>query len=226
MFGDREVNAVKRQFDKVSKGRWRFHCLTDRPSQDWHIPLVCNLPGWWSILESFRTTGPAILTGLDTLLVGDLEPLFDIAESCPEDTLYGIRDFYRPDRWASGVTIWNGDWSGLLGAFRPEHMKQFRGNQDYTEHAVKHMPTEIGKHGKLAYLQDSVSGIISYKRDIRDRKPRRTSLPEGTRICCFHGKPRPWDAIREEPWIADYLTPAPPADETCGLSTRAAGASS
>lgn len=68
VFGDREVNAVKRQFDKLSKGRFRFHCLTDRPSQDWHIPLVCNLPGWWSILESFRTTGPAILTGLDTLL--------------------------------------------------------------------------------------------------------------------------------------------------------------
>lgn len=146
-------------------------------------------------MESFRFKGPHILTGLDSIIMGDITPLMRIAESCPEDTLYGIRDFYQPSEWASGITIWRGNWRKLDDICCNQQMKKFRGNQEFTRHAVK---SGMIFNRKLAFLQDEVGGIVSYKRDVRDAglsKP-----PNGTMVCCFHGKPRPWELQLE--WLA------------------------
>lgn len=51
-----QAAALKRQFERQAGGDWDFVCLTDRPSEDWHLPLRTDWPGWWSILESFRLT--------------------------------------------------------------------------------------------------------------------------------------------------------------------------
>lgn len=62
-----QAASVKRQFERQVGADWDFVCLTDRPTEDWHLPLRTDWPGWWAILESFRLTGqPHVLTGLDT----------------------------------------------------------------------------------------------------------------------------------------------------------------
>ncbi len=220
-FNLKQAAAVKQQFDRLPHKDWRFLCLTDTPTEDWHIPLITNNPGWWAIMESFRFHGPHILTGLDTVLMSDIEPLLTMAENCPADVLYGIRDFYRPERWASGVTMWNGDWTPLFDKCDEKQRQQYRGNQDFTEAAVLNGMIQ-GR--TLRFVQDELDGIISYKRDIRDAKPRLRQPPQGTRICCFHGQPRPWAVREKEPWLADFIPkpePLPifrlPSDATCVL---------
>lgn len=191
---------MRRQFEQRASKEWDFICLTDRPSEDWHLPLRTNWPGWWGILESFRLTcQPHVLTGLDTLLYGDVRPILRLAEDCPPSVLYGIRDLGKPARWASGVTVWNGDWSFLAERFDPvAHPRLFRGNQEYTAWAVGREP---GRH--LCYLPDKVDGIVSYKYHLRGRH---TKPPAGTRIVCFHGKPRPWNVKADEAaWVVEFL---------------------
>ena len=47
----------------------------------------------------------------------------------------------------------------------------------------------------LARLQDRYDGIVSYKADKCDKAP-----PEGARIVCFHGQPKPHNC--GAPWVA------------------------
>lgn len=195
-----QAASVKRQFERQAGADWDFVCLTDRPSEDWHLPLRTDWPGWWSVLEAFRLTGqPHVACDLDTLLYNDVRPLLRLAESCPPSVLYGLRDLGKPAQWASGVMVWNGDWSFIADRFDPAvHPRRFRGNQDYTAWAVKQEP---GRH--LGYLQDKVSGIVSYKYHLRGKH---AQPPAGTRIVCFHGKPRPWNVEpKEAPWVGEYL---------------------
>jgi len=56
-FNLKQATSVKRQFERQAGGDWDFVCLTDRPSEDWHLPLRTDWPGWWAILESFFRTG-------------------------------------------------------------------------------------------------------------------------------------------------------------------------
>ncbi len=195
-----QAASVKRQFERQAGSDWDFVCLTDRPSEDWHLPLRTDWPGWWSVLEAFRLTGqPHVACDLDTLLYNDVRPLLRLAEDCPPSVLYGIRDLGKPAQWASGVTVWNGDWSFIADRFDPAmHPQRFRGNQDYTAWAVREEP---GRH--LGYLQDKVSGIVSYKYHLRGKH---AQPPASTRIVCFHGKPRPWNVgPKEAPWVGEYL---------------------
>ncbi|HBJ82647.1 MAG TPA: hypothetical protein DDZ88_01985, partial [Verrucomicrobiales bacterium] len=75
---------MKRQFERQAGSDWDFVCLTDRPSEDWHLPLRTDWPGWWSVLEAFRLTSqPHVACDLDTLLYNDVRPLLRLAESCP-----------------------------------------------------------------------------------------------------------------------------------------------
>ena len=58
-----QAASVKRQFERQAGDDWDFVCLTDRPSEDWHLPLRTDWPGWWSVLEAFRLTSqPHVLT--------------------------------------------------------------------------------------------------------------------------------------------------------------------
>ncbi len=193
--------ALRERFMKLGDGSgWGFACITDKPTADWHIPMESRLCGWWAIMESFRFHGPHILTDLDTILVADIKPLLSFAESIDDETLWGIEDLGHPGEWASGITAWNGDWSCLYRATTEEMTRTYRGNQELTRSLVA---AGIKPGGKLGYLQTQISGIISYKNCIV-----RNGLegpPEGTRVCCFHGQPRPWDIGYRTPWIRQMM---------------------
>lgn len=200
-----QAEIQREQFYKANKGKkdWEYLCLTDEPTKDWHIPLITKNKGWWGIMESFRFSGPHVLTGLDTLIVRDIEPFLEFAETCDSNTLYGIRDFRYKHRWASGVTIWRGDWTQLFSSCGPDEMALFRGNQDFCEDYINRGAYE-GR--KLGYLQDTFDGILSYKFNMSWR----TKMMDRGRICCFHGVPRPWDAMYYEgrEWMHEFIDPS------------------
>ena len=57
----------------------RFYCFTDVDCMPvWMIPLIHDLPGWWSKMELCRPDeipGTVLYIDLDTVILGDLSPL-------------------------------------------------------------------------------------------------------------------------------------------------------
>lgn len=176
------ASAIRRQFlDHNKNPAFGFRCITDTPSLDWHIPMQTSWSGWWSVLELYRFTGPTILVGLDTLICGDLHKFTDLAITCKPNEIYGIADFYHPERWANGVMVWNGDHRNLVDGFDPS-LTSVRGEMDHSHKSM----LENG----VTPLVMSNMGIYSYKKHIRDSK---APISEGqASIICWHGKPRPW----------------------------------
>lgn len=177
----------------------RFVCLTDMDVQDDYveaIPLKHGWPGWWSLVETFRMTGPVIVTGLDTLIVNDINPLAELALTCPPDVFYmtkpqlpGLR---KGKKMNSGVMMWNGDWSWLYKQFKPQYISRFGMEEKYTEWQL------VRNKIRVWLLQDYFTGFYSYKLTVKPM-----GMPQDARIVAFHGKPRPRQV--DDPWVVDIL---------------------
>ena len=155
----------------------------------WAKPLLAGYPGWWSVPEVFRLKGPVVVTGLDTVFVGSIDPFFELALSLGSDEFYMIHAFNRKEVWASGFMVWNGDWSWLWEEFNyKEHAPRFVGEQRYTRTSLLERGVEIKG------VQDRIDGIYSYKHHVRYKE-----MPADARAILFHGKPRP--SHLRDPWI-------------------------
>jgi hypothetical protein len=154
------------------------------------IPLAHGWPGWWSKLELFRPDleerlGDILFFDLDTRIVGDLSDVAAVRE------LTVLSDFYRNERMGSGLMY-------LPAHRRPEvweewmknpqgHMRKFRGDQEFLG--------PFGWQDSAKRWQQTLPGqVISYKVHVKGKG----ALPEGARVLCFHGKPRPWQLSEEE----------------------------
>lgn len=176
------AKCLRRQFQAFNTDKdFQFWCLTDTPSEPWHVKLETNWPGWWSVQEAWRFTGPTILTGLDTLLCRRLTPFTAIAKACNPNTVWGTRDFYKSNEWANAVMIWNGDHRRVAEEMTPELGKCEMG------HTAKRLDA-LGVQRSL--LDDALDGIISYKKHVHVAG---SALSEvNARVVAWHGMPRPW----------------------------------
>jgi len=146
--------------------------------------LTEGWPGWWSKMEMFRLPGPCVYLDLDTIVVGDLRWILDIART-HEFTM--LRDAYRgrtdPLARQSSVMTWSGDMSRLHAGFslcgvgtRPTG--PLWSDQNWIETA----------EAKITALQDLAPGkLVSFKVDCHQGP-----APAGASIVYFHGRPRPW----------------------------------
>ena len=161
-----------------------FICLSDMDVQGVERkPLLWGWPGWWSKMELFcpgTFTGRVLFMDLDTVVTGDLSELAGYA-----GPLGIVRDFYRPERPQSCVMAWDGGGEVAAQLWRtfkmdPQgHMAAFRSDQDFI-HSV------VGDEWDA--LQDHAPGqIVSYKVHCQQ------GVPDGARVVCYHGKPRPWE---------------------------------
>ncbi|HEQ98819.1 MAG TPA: hypothetical protein ENO22_05710 [candidate division Zixibacteria bacterium] len=220
--GDYSIEYVRRLALGVMKHLTlphKFVCLTDedpyklrRLVLDEIVPLHYDWPGWWSKIEMFALMGPALYLDLDTVIVGDINPLGSwISES--HNALMMLRGFYRKDI-CSGIMGWNGSLLWIYETFREfasdGHFKHtpralflnnkrrsFRGDQEWLRDLLKNRGDP-----EIIMAQDIFSGICSYK--VHVLKAGR--LPHDCRIVCFHGRPRPHEIKPVPAWMKGART--------------------
>lgn len=171
----------------------QFVCVSDVDVPCERVPLRHDWPGWWSKMEVFRLPGPVLYIDLDSAIVGDLSQIAVHAIGTPG--LTGLRDFYAPQHFGSGVMTWNGDIRHLYDRFSADAdglmnvSRKRMGDQALIEDMV-------GAED-ITFLQDCLPGqAVSYKCDCEagpcpvTGRYRRGGIPEGARIICLHGEPK------------------------------------
>lgn len=180
-FSSKHVYALRDMIAKHVSTSFLFGCFSDVDLPGvWRIPLKAKYPGKWSMVEVFRTVGPTIVFGLDTVIVGDLSELVHLAMNCPPKRVWLIDSFHRKRKLANGIMIWNGDWSKVFTEYNyKEARKRSRLEMISTILNLKKLGAEFRT------INEKVPGIYSYKKHCRD------VLPKDAKIVLFHGKPRP-----------------------------------
>lgn len=163
----------------------KFVCLSDVDLEDIDtIPLVNGWLGWWSKIELFRPglfDGTVLYFDLDTFINKPIDALVDIPGNFTM-----IRDLYHPDRPASGMMMWGGNYSSIYENFKKYMPRRLHGDQQFIAEQVS--PT---------FFQDYLpEGFIkSFKAGGRGKDLKNTP------IVCFHGEPKPHDS---DGWIREY----------------------
>ncbi len=123
---------------------YRFVCLTDRP---WElrghtIPIACPAPlkGWWSKVRLFDLAlplcGRVLYLDLDTLVVGPLAPILDLASpfalAPAGGTFEGKDGLTTVRRFNSSVMVWDsGANYSLFDEWTPSVAARLWGDQDW-----------------------------------------------------------------------------------------------
>ena len=214
----KHVNRLAAMFRRYLAIKHEFVCVTDdpvgldaeiRPVEIWSDhALVPNPhggrePSCYRRLKLFDKScaeliGERILQcDLDTVLTGDVTPLFDR----PEDTvLLGTKHPHIPV---------NGSLALVTPGARPEVWESFDPETSpKTARAAKCFGSD---QGWMAYvLGDSVAkwqvgegGIYSYGA-IETSPKHRGQLPKDARLVCFYGPRDPWGAPQRRPWVRRF----------------------
>jgi len=173
---------------------FKFVCFTDDPFEKEGIecrPLIDGIEGWNQKIALFKPgvfeDGERIIyLDLDTLLIGRIDKILDY-----QGEFAVLRDFWRPEGFGPAVMLWRagfGDW--IWNDYARAGMPELdRGDQEWLE-------TVFSAHGYTPnILQDMYPGFFcSFKGDCKPHPP------QGTRVVCFHGLPRPHDC---GDWMAE-----------------------
>jgi hypothetical protein len=136
-----------------------------------------DLRGWYNKLYLFKPGvlfGPTLFLDLDTVIVGNLDEIASY-----EGPFCILRDFFRPQRYGSGLMAFQPEAVGHLWTqfVRDGCPMMKRGDQQFIE---KHFPD-------ADFFPDIWPGqVVSYKLQCQKR-----GVPDYARIVCFHGLPRP-----------------------------------
>lgn len=192
------VNILLDMMKRTTTVPFRFICYSD--STEGFSPEVelRELPpentGWWGKLVPFREgefpAGERVLmVDLDTLFVCRAD--FLLEHEPAEGEMWGLRDFYYPDQWASGIVMWRaglwtrGIYNSWVAAGRPADYPG--GDQAWVSNVL---PAD-----NLKRLQDRYPDkIVSFKAHCTD-----DWLPPASAVVCFHGEPRPHNCHAE--WV-------------------------
>lgn len=161
------VKRLKEGVDRNLKGH-NFVCFSDVDVPCDRIPLTKNWPGWWSKLEIFTMTGKTLYFDLDTVITGDLR---QIAEYPHKFTM--LSDFYTPEKPASGVMAWQGNYQYIMDDY--DHNQSYPGHGDQGYIATKVTPERF---------QNVLRSQITSRKAVHTRN-------DNERVVCFHGEPRP-----------------------------------
>ncbi len=189
--GDFKANHVLAMRDMCLKfmSEHRFVSLSDVEIEGCEvIPLEFDWPGWWPKIELFKQSGPLFYIDLDTVIVGDCSELIAAANGKSFVILRDFSDRYKKDKMAGGLMYWEGDMSLVFDEFVKQENHTFQGRDDI--HFERVIPPE-----SVTFWQDIVpkNSIVSFKKTVRHALGSNRGIPNGCRIICFHGSPRPWE---------------------------------
>lgn len=218
-----EVVRLAAMFTKHLRLPFQFYCATDQP----HLvpgvsqfdgmrveiePLVprADCWGWWQLIEAYRNPSwsggwQVMYAGLDTVITGDITDV--IAERINANRLTLLRDFsdYLP---ADHESPFRGSYADGI-AFIPrggvpavwEAFQEVTPEMRLSQYPMHLWMTDALKRCNVVpdFWQDVAPGFVcSYKwPSVKKRQP-----PEP--VVCFHGEPRPEQAVEESPWIKDH----------------------
>lgn len=157
-----------------------FITMSDDKVNGLQVPLTKGWPGWWSKIEMFWFGGPAIYFDLDTVIVGNIDALADAIMTAGDDRFYMLRKFRDAAGMNSGIMAWTGNWKWLYDEFKIDSCPKYhRGDQEYIAYKMEQ------KGFNVRAIQEHLPGVVSYKHHCGE------GLPDGAKIVCFHGHPRP-----------------------------------
>lgn len=135
----------------------KFVCLSNVEIDGvYTLPLIDNLPGWWSKVELFRPNndlkGFILYLDLDTLIVGNMKNLIESGQRLdtpmfmPPSYTFGnggpqehpkVVNKYQ----TSCFTFHSGSYNCIYEDFTPEVMDRFRGDQDWISYRCSEAKT-------------------------------------------------------------------------------------
>lgn len=166
-------------------------CLSDVAVPCERIALQHGWPGWFAKMELFapHVKGDLLYLDLDSVVAGSLADLAAL------DRLTLLSDFYRPEMANTGVMVLpEKDRAEVWDAWTTDPDNWMRRAGPYGDGFV--LRETVG--AKAARIQDAVPGqVVSYKAHVRKSTGRwfekgNGTVPDGARLVCFHGQPRPW----------------------------------
>lgn len=182
---DRLYRGIKRNTTR----EFRFVCYSDKEYQ-FNEPVErrpFRLPykNMFSLLEPFQSDEKTIFMGLDTIITGNIDFLFDM------DGFWMLQDPYFPDRDCSGVMVFDP---------QPELWSFIESNHERlaSENKMFGVPSDMIFLDKVKHktLDGPKHGIYSYKVHAR------SGLPKDARIVYFHGKEKPHEV--NEDWVKEH----------------------
>ncbi|MBN7777774.1 hypothetical protein JYP49_14330 [Nitratireductor aquimarinus] len=182
MYDEEWVHKLYRGFCRNLTVPFRFVCFTDRPrifdpgiEQD---AILARCPDYGACIEAYRTEGPMILAGLDTVAVGNIDHLAAWCETAKVQAL--PRDPYRPHIACNGVALVPKGWTRIA--------KEHRGENDMEW--VRKFPH--------VFIDDLFPGqVVSFKGHVKKRGLARA------RIVYFHGQEKPHQLPGVD-WIKEH----------------------
>jgi hypothetical protein len=204
------ADYVMRLYNMIRKNTsydFEMYCLTDRPEtyKDPIQPVLLKpgLEGWWNKMQMFRDdvlpSGEYLYFDLDVVIVNNIDCLFEFKG-------FGItRDFINPDEGILGGNEYNSSimrftQDKMLWTYFNDYQNQwaeiqqkipFFGDQNVISYY-------LNKKGYKNHFPDE--WVWSFKiGTLRGRRPIDhsiyfgSSIPDGGKVCVFHGKPNPED---------------------------------
>lgn len=201
-----DVRVLRVMVERHMRQNYVFTCLTDdcagaHEAGINYLPLMHDLPGWWSKLEVFRPSvvygmSAAIYLDLDVVIMGDLSPLTHTTSR----GLTMVEDFIKKGSGNSSVMSWRADFRHVL-------RRMVDSDRGFIHTYDRIRPN--GRIGDQAFIEDSIrmvdgddainffdpGEVISYKMDVM----RGRVEPHSARVVTFHGRPKPADVSEE--WV-------------------------
>lgn len=212
-FGPEHVNVLQRMVARHYPHPHRFVCVTDRTKglaaaveviapwndfADLPSPHGGHNPSCYRRLRSFHpeigtTLGARhVSLDLDTVIVGDLSPLWDGPEAFKIWKEQDPRSFYNGSMWRIDAGARPQVWTRFNPQTSPAEAKaagRFGSDQGWISHVL----------GRGEATWSTADGVYSYNCDLRKHNGR---LPADARIVMFHGGTDPWSpAAQKLDWV-------------------------
>lgn len=193
--GREYVANLRRQVREHLTVPHRFYVITDDVASNY--PQMMTKPatfrGWWEKLRIFKPCmfreGRVLFLDLDTILVGNIDHLAEY-----QGPMAMPADFWNPAGLGPAVMLFDPQWAAFI----------------YQEWAAAGFPMDDPR-GDQAWIEGRRGGDMRHQVDIaQDLWPGQflsyktsctVGIPEGCRVVCFHGKPRPHEAGG---WVPDH----------------------
>ena len=182
-----------------------FRCLSDRPIPDIDCFIPSQVwPGWWSKLQLFRySTGLNLYLDLDVVVTGPLDGLLSDALSMPANWGQSGHGGCQ-----SSVMSWGWTYAMIPAAFNVNELEKPVNGNCGAYHGLwgdqEYITKLLGDPGDIV---KPMEGIYSYKYHCQK------ALPEGAKVVCFHGEPKPHDV--NDQWVRDSRQRTIPSAGVC-----------